>query len=226
MSAPEKVLGVVKDVVLPADVRTRYDIYVTDTRVAIVCMGRATRFESDTEEVLSFMPSAFGVPAPVLPTSTKRERPSIDEEAKDLSLDDLLKLSKKSCFYTLQEIEEIKLVWGSKPKLLILSKDCESKFLPDTNQADQFMEIIPSVEGLKDKLWISGKYEELYGKSPLSVCKSCGLINDTDAAYCQACGKKLEETANLPPSELTCGKCGTKNKSDTSFCKQCGNPIQ
>ena len=58
-------MGVVKDVVLPVDVRTRYDVYFTDRRVAIVCMGRAERFESETEEPLSYMPSAFGVPAPV-----------------------------------------------------------------------------------------------------------------------------------------------------------------
>ncbi len=227
MSGLERVMGVVKDVVLPVDVRTRYDVYFTDRRVAIVCMGKATRFESDTEEPLSLMASAFGVPAPMAPYSEKRESPSIDDEAKGLSLDDLLKLSKKSCFYTLQEIEEVKLVWGSKPKFLILSKDCESKFTPDGSQINELIEIIPAVEGLKDKLWISGKYSELYGEGPVSpVCKSCGSNNDSDAAYCQTCGKKLEEeTANLPSSELICSQCGTKNSAQASFCKQCGTPI-
>ena len=50
---------------------TRYDVYFTDRRVAIVCMGRAERFESETEEPLSYMPSAFGVPAPVAPYMEK-----------------------------------------------------------------------------------------------------------------------------------------------------------
>ena len=227
MSGSERVLGIVKDVVLPVDVRTRYDVYFTDRRVAIVCMGRTERFESETEEPLSVMPSAFGVPPPMAPYSAKREGKSIDEETKGLSLDDLLKLSKKSCFYTLEEIEEVKLVWGSKPKFLILSRECESKFLPGGEQVNQLMEIIPVVWGLKDKLWISGKYDELYGEGVIAFCKSCGSGTDPDALYCQTCGQKLEgQQANLPPpSELTCTQCGAKNSAQASFCKQCGTPV-
>ncbi len=164
MAIPEKVFGVVKDIVLPVDIRTRYDVYFTDTRVAIVCMGRSDRFESDAQQPLSFMPSAFAVPPPVGSHVEKAQgKPSIDEEAKSLSLDDLLKLSKKSCFYTLHEIEVVRLVWGNKPKFVILSRDCESKFAPDKEQLDLLMEIIPTIEGLKDKLWITGKWSALFG---------------------------------------------------------------
>ena len=159
MSTSERLLGVVKDVVLPVDVRTRYDVYFTDRRVAIVCLGKASRFESDTEETLSYMPSAFGVPAPVKTYVEKPEsKAAIDEEVAGWSLDDLLKLSKKSCFYTNEEIEKVELVWGKTPKFVILSQDCESKLAPDGEQFDQLIEIIPTVEGLKDKLWIAGKW--------------------------------------------------------------------
>ncbi len=229
MSNSERRLGVIRDIVLPVDVRTRYDVYFTDKRVAIVCMGRAERFESETEEVLSFMPSAFGVPAPVAPYVEKaKSKRSIDEEIKDWSLDDLLKLSKKSCFYTNEEIERVELVWGSKPKLIILSRDCESKFAPDEEQLNQLIEIVPTVDGLKDKLWIAGKWNALFGESPtVPVCKFCGYGNEPDAVYCQSCGKKLEqEPANMPPSELTCSQCGTRNKIQASFCKQCGKSIR
>ena len=78
-----------------------------------------------------------------------------------MSLDDLLKLSKKSCFYTNEEIEKVELVWGHKPKFMILSKDCESKFAPDENQLAELMEIVPKVEGLKDKFWIAAKWSML-----------------------------------------------------------------
>jgi hypothetical protein len=39
MSSQEEQLLVIPDVVLPADINTRYDIYFTDRRIAIVCMG-------------------------------------------------------------------------------------------------------------------------------------------------------------------------------------------
>lgn len=225
MSVPEKVLGVVKDVVLPVDAHTRYDVYFTDRRVAIVCMGRAVR-EWD-QETISIMPSAFGVPAPIGSSKEKAEdKKSIDEETAGMSLDALLKLSKKSCFYSLEEIERAELVWGHKPKFIVMSRDCESKFAPDEGQLEELMEIIPQVEGLKDKLWIAGKYDVLFSESQ-PICQSCGACNDADAVFCQNCGKRLgEEPANMPASELTCSRCGAGNVGQASFCKQCGMPLR
>lgn len=221
----EEVISVVKDVVLPVDARTRYDVYFTDRRVGIVCLGRAER-EWDTQETLSYMPSAFGVPAPVIPHGKEQAQPPIDDQIKSMSLGDLLKLSKKSCFYTIEEIERIELVWGSKLKFIILSRDCESKFAPTEEQLEQLLEVIPSVEGLKSKLWIAGKYTALFDEGQ-ATCKSCGALNDSDAVYCEACGKKLgEEPASQPASELTCSQCGTKNKAGASFCKQCGTAFR
>ena len=230
MSSSERLWGIVKDVVLPVDVSTRYDVYFTDRRVAIVCLGRADRFESETSESLSLMPSVFGVPPPMASNKEETKKSeSIDEKIKDWSLDDILKLSKKSCFYTNEEIEEVKLVWGKTPKFVILSKDCESKFAPDEKQFQQLMETISAIEGLKDKLWIAGKWNALCDESLIALaCKFCGSSNEPDAVYCQSCGKKLEdETVNAKPSsELTCSCCGTKNKAQASFCKQCGATIR
>jgi len=221
MSGSERVLGAVKDIVLPVDVRTRYDIYFTDRRVAIVCMGKAVRFESDAQDQVSFMPSVFGVPPPIGSNTEKpQDMPSIDEEVKGLSLNDLLKLSKKSCFYTLDEIEKVELVCSRSPKFVVLSKDCESKFSPDGEQFKQLIEVLPTIEALKNKIWIAGKWNTLFSREP---CKFCSSQNDLDAVHCQSCGKKLiEEKASLPASELTCSQCGTKNKTQASFCKKCG----
>lgn len=225
----ERVLGVVKDVVLPVDVNTRYDVYFTDSRIGIVCMGKADRFESDTQDRVSLMPSLFGVPAPVGPRAEKASgKPSIDEEVKGWSLDNLLKLSKKSCFYTLDEIEKIELVCSRSPKFVIMSDDCESKFSPDEEQFKQLIEVLPTIEALKDKIWIAGKWNALFDESlAVVVCKSCGASNDSDAVYCQSCGKKLEEeTENAPASELTCSSCGAKNRAQASFCKKCGTAVR
>ncbi len=226
MLGSENVLGIVKDIVLPADFRTRYDVYFTDRRVAIVCLGRAERFESETEQPLSIMPSAFGVPAPIGSSAGKQQdKESIDEKIKDWALDDILRLSKKSCTYTNEEIEDIKLVWGKTPKFVIQSKDCESKFAPNEEQFQQLFEMIPTVEGLKDKFWIAGKWSALCDESLMAPkCKFCGSGNDADAVYCQNCGKRLEDAtvAVAPASELTCTACGTKNRAQAAFCKQCG----
>ena len=223
MSAPEKIFGISKDVLLPVDARTRYDVYFSDRRVAIVCMGRAVR-EWD-QETLSIMPSAFGVPAPTAPQSKKQNQPTIDEETAGMSLDALLKLSKKSCFYTLEEIERVELVWGHKPKFIVMSRDCESKFAPDERQVEELMEILPQVKGLKDKLWIAGKYTMLFEES--QPCPSCGAQSEPDASYCQNCGKQLgEKPAEMPASELTCSQCGIKNQPQALFCKQCGAPVR
>jgi len=174
VSSSEKQFGIVKDIVLPLDINTRYDFYFTDKRIAIVCLGKANRFESDQSDQVSLMPSAFGVPPPVSSYVEKaKNSQSIEDEIKNLSLDDILKLSKKSCFYTYDEIEEVKLVSGHKPKLVILSKEFESKFCPDMEQFMQLVEIMPTIEALKNKLWISGSWN---------------LLHDIMASFSRECG--------------------------------------
>ena len=184
MSSSEKQLGIVKDIVLPVDINTRYDVYFTDKRIAIVCLGRANRFESDKSAQISLMPQAFGVPQM---TSSYIEKPenklTIDEETKNWTLDDLLKLSKKSCLYALDEIEEVKLIIVHKPKFIILSKECESKFSPNEEQIMQLCEILPTIETLKNKFTIAGNWNLLLEIFKASFCQQNG--DDLDANKAQ-----------------------------------------
>ena len=171
MSGSEKQLVIIRDVFLPVDVNTRYDVYFTDKRIAIVCMGRANRFESETAGEVSVI-SAFGVP-PVTSSHVEKteNKQTIDQETKNMSLNDLLKLSKKSCFYTYDEIEEVKLILGHKPKFIILSKECESKFSPNEEQIMQLCEILPSIETLRNKFSIAGNWNILRELFKASLCK-------------------------------------------------------
>jgi hypothetical protein len=125
-------------------------------------MGRADRFESESLGPLSIMPSVFAVPPPMVSNSEKApSKESIDDKIKDLSLDDILRLSKISCFYTYDEIEEVRLVCGRSAKFVILSKDCESKISPDEEQFKQLSEVLMGIAALRNKLWIAGKYSTL-----------------------------------------------------------------
>jgi hypothetical protein len=109
------------------------------------------------------MPLAFGVPPPLESYVEKTQSgPGIDDEVKGWSLDNILKLSKKSCFYTIDEIEKVELVCSRSPKFVILSKECESKFSPDEEQFKQLIEILTTVEPLTNKLWIAGKWNMLF----------------------------------------------------------------
>ena len=99
MLRSEKQLGIIRDIVLPLDINTRYDVYFTDKRIAIVCLGRANRFESDKSARASSIPSAFGVPPVTSSYIEKTEnKQAIDQEIKNLSLGEILELSKKKLF--------------------------------------------------------------------------------------------------------------------------------
>jgi hypothetical protein len=168
LSVSEKQLIIIRDVFLPVDINTRYDVCFTDKRIAIVCMGKANRFESEPEGQVSVI-SAFGVPPVTSSHAQKTENKiTIDQETKNWGIDDLLKLSKKSCFYTHDEIEEVKLILGHKPKFTILSKDCESKFSPNEEQIKQLYEILSTIETLRNKFSLAANWnilQELFQRS-------------------------------------------------------------
>lgn len=232
MSSSEQKLAVIKDVILPIDVNTRYDVYFTDKRIAIVCMGNANHIDQKESGHPYLMSQVLGGPPPATTDAEyKLQRKQLEEEINALSLDDVLKLSKKSCFYTYSEIEKLKLISGKKPKLVILSEECISKFSPNQEQFMQLYEFLPKIEALKGKISLYGDIAELKPLGEDSTaglfCKYCGYNNDADALWCQSCGKKLkEQSAELEnPAELTCGSCGAKNKVQASFCKKCGAPF-
>ena len=146
-------------VLLSNDHKNRYDLYITDRRMAIVCLGKMSRFESDSYRSLSAIPAAFGMPAPSDgATQPKQDMADIQAEVNRMPLDDLLRLSKKSCYYNYDEIEELRLVLGRSPVFRILSEDCESKFIPDPQQARALLDLLTAVETLKRKLAVAGKW--------------------------------------------------------------------
>ena len=229
MSDSESQLGIIVDLLLPLDSTTRYDVYFTNKRIAIVCMGLSSRFDSGISESRSYL---FGVaPEALMNTNEQRKnRQMMEAQIKELTLDEKMKLSRKSCFYTYDEMEKVKLISGKKLKFIILSKECVSKFSPDEEQFKQLTNLLPTIEMLKNKLSIFGNLElnaihEV--KSATLQCKYCNYDNDLDAIFCQSCGNQIQRQIpiNPNPTEIACASCGAKNKVQALFCKKCGTQI-
>jgi hypothetical protein len=229
MFNPEQQLGIIEDLPLPLDITTRYDVYFTDKRIAIVCMGHSRRFDSGVPERRSYL---FGVAPEAFTNSDEqgKNRQIMEAQIKELTLDEKIKLSKKSCFYTFDEIEEVKLTSGKKPKFIILSQECISKFSPDEEQFKQLTDLLPTIEMLKNRLSFFGKLELnaiREEKSDSLRCKHCLHKNDLDSIFCQNCGKQIQRKMpnNITTAEIDCSSCGAKNKVQALFCKKCGSPI-
>ena len=128
MPDSERQLGVLKDILIPLDVPTRYDVYFTDKRIAIVCMGHSKRFDNGVSPKRSFL---FGIApeAPINSDDQRKNKQTIEEEINSLPLDEKIKLSKKSCFYTYEEIEEIKLISREKTQVCYFKQRVYFKIL-------------------------------------------------------------------------------------------------
>ena len=125
-------------------------------------MGKAKRFEADSLEVISVLPPAFGVPAPLQSAASETaEKHIVEEELSKICLDDLLKLSEKSCFYTYEEIHEAKLVFGRKPRFEVYSEEYESKFELNAQQQEEILKLSLTIEPLKSKPSVKGKWNVL-----------------------------------------------------------------
>jgi hypothetical protein len=160
--ADERILALFEDVLLPVDRKNRYDIYLTDGRIALVCLGKIGRHESESAGSFGGLPSAFGMPAPIQKsTQPKVDMAAIKEEINRMPLDDLLRLSKRSCYYTYDEVEEFRLILSRHPVFKILSEDCESKFAPNARQARELLGWLTSIETLRNKLSIAGNWKTL-----------------------------------------------------------------
>lgn len=56
-------------------------------------------------------------------------------------------------------------------------------------------------------------------------CPNCGLMDDTDASFCDQCGYKLTPTEAYSPEPdevVQCPSCDLMNAPDASYCDQCG----
>ncbi len=224
MSSQEEQLLVIPDVVLPADINTRYDIYFTDRRIAIVCMGPIDRYGYSMGKMHTF-PSASGAVTPPMTYVDEKDTAEAEEQLSTVPLNDLLKLSKKSCQYTLDEVEALKLIWGKQPKFVVQSQDCESRFTPDEVQFNQLLELLTSFEPLSDKLKVAGNWKQLQALLTTVICGSCGGENDLDALCCVNCGQELWEQTEEEADSVACGSCSKKNTAEALFCKQCGKAL-
>jgi hypothetical protein len=221
MSSEEKQLAIIPDVVLPADINTRYDIHFTDQRIAIVCMGPANRFGYGIGKLHTF-PAASSAITPPLTYVDEKDKVEVEEELSTVPLDELLTLSKKSCEYAVKEIEALRLVWSKRPKFVVLSEDCESKFAPDEEQFKQLLDLLTTTEPYSSKLEVAGNWKQLQELLAMVVCGSCGVENDLDAVCCVNCGQKIKEQPADGEHSVACGSCGKKNVAEAMFCKQCG----
>ena len=226
MSDSERQLGIIMDLILPLDIATRYDVYFTDKRIVIVCMGKADRDNIESIESRSLF---FGL-TPAIPVNTDRKRDKqIEEQINQLTLDEKMNLSKKSCYYSYDEIEKVKLISGKKPKFTILSKECVSKFSPNEEQFRQLTDLLPKIAMIENKLSIFGNLElNAIHKvnSTTFKCRYCSHENDLDALFCQSCGNQIQTEISIDPPfiEMSCFSCGAKNKEQALFCKKCGKP--
>jgi hypothetical protein len=223
VTSQESELAVIPDVVLPGDINTRYDIHFTDKRIAIVCMGPADRFGYGIGKMRTF-PSASSAVTPPLTYVDEKDKVDVEEELSTVPLDELLKLSKKSCVYTFKEIQTLRLIWGKRPKLLILSEDFESKFAPDEMQFKELLDLLTTTEPYCSKLEVAGSWVQLQELLSMVVC-ACGVENDLDAVCCVGCGQKLWEASPEEEYTVACTSCGKKNRQGSMFCKQCGKAL-
>jgi hypothetical protein len=221
MSSQEKQLLVIPDVVLVADINTRYDIHFTSQRIAIIRMGPVDRFVYGLGKMHT-VPSASSAISPPLTYVDEKDKVEVEEELSTVPLDELMELSKKSCQYAFKEIETLRLIWSKRPKLLILSEDFESKFAPDEEQFKQLLDLLTTVEPYCSKLEIAGNWKQLQELLALVVCGGCGVENDLDAVCCVNCGQKIWELAPEEEYTVACSSCGKKNREGSVYCKQCG----
>jgi len=226
MSDSERQLGMIVDLILPLDIATRYDVYFTDKRICIVCLGKADRDNIESIESRSLF---FGI-TPAVPVNIDwKKNKQIEEQINQLTLDEKMNLSKKSCFYNYDEVEKVKLLSGKKPKFTILSKEFVSKFSPNDEQFKQLTDLLPTIAMLENKLSIFGNLElnTIHKiKSKTFKCRYCSYENDLDALFCQICGNQIQTEIPSNPTilEISCFSCGAKNKEQALFCKKCGKP--
>ena len=150
MSASEKQLGIIKDICVSRDSQARYDLYFTDKRIGIVYLGtKGGTYYGTGGLVGALIAEGVNVTAKKIAENQLKKK---EEKMTNLTLDKLLPLNKKSCFYTYDEVEEIKLVSGKKLNFMILSEECESEFSPTKEQFEELSNLLPTIEVLKKKL--------------------------------------------------------------------------
>jgi hypothetical protein len=205
MSSQEKQLQIIRDVVLQTDVNARYDLYFTDSRVAIIYMGKMDRYGNEMFKIKSVPSASSAVSPPLTYVDEKSSQvKAVEEELSTMPLDQIMRLSKKNSEYTYSEVEEIQLFWGEEPELAILSADYETEVGINQEQFKQLLEFMTGYGPLSDKLVVSGNWKQL--KEILNAVHS---------------PKEMTAQPARNASEAKCLTCGAKNKEGALFCEQC-----
>lgn len=101
MPTSEILLGLITDIILPLDIHTRYDLYFTDKRIAIVSMGNTDRVDYGKLGRRALISAAVGV-APAIfmyADEARTNKPVQKKEVEGLTLDELLKLQEELLLY-------------------------------------------------------------------------------------------------------------------------------
>lgn len=205
MSSQEKQLCIIRNVVLQADVNARYDLYFTDSRIAIIYMGKLDRYTNQMYQNRSYPSTSTAVSPPMAYVDSRAaEVKAVEEELSNMPLDQIMMLSKKNSEYNYEEIEEFQLFWGEEPELAILSAEYETEVGINQEQFKQLIEFITENEKLSDKLVVSGNWKQLKE-----------ILNSVP-------NMKTKQQPTPEASETKCGTCGSKNKEEALFCEQCG----
>ena len=58
------------------------------------------------------------------------------------------------------------------------------------------------------------------------ICPHCNKVIPDDSIFCSSCGKRLESSAEVIPSDtIVCPNCGAYNSKDSNFCSNCRTPL-
>jgi hypothetical protein len=152
MSTSERQIAIIRDVVVTRDSKNRFDLFFTDKRIAIIYVGgKGERVYGPGGLIGSLVGEGITALSKKIAKDNLKET---EENMKNFSLDELLATEKRNCFYTYDEIEEIKLYALNHEgfKFIILSEECEGEFSPNKEQYSQLCNILPSIDALKGKI--------------------------------------------------------------------------
>lgn len=89
------------------------------------------------------------------------------------------------------------------------------------------MELIEQINDLFAQ--IDRQREEIKQIKGVTKCPNCGADIPAEAAFCNACGAKVQTAAAQATPEITDGircKCGAVMPRGTTFCTQCGSRLE
>jgi hypothetical protein len=153
MSSPERQIGIIRDIIVSRDSNNRFDLFFTDRRIAIIYVGG----KGNSFAMMGLIGSLIGEGITALDRKIAKDNiKATEENMKNYSLDELISMEKRNCFYTYDEIEEIIFYPLKQPqgyfKFIILTEEFEGEFTINQEQFTKIRDLLSSVVVLKGKL--------------------------------------------------------------------------